>query len=90
LEAMFQASIRLPWLKKILGLYKVNLSSVERGLFASALSRLQVVDLQRQPGQLTADQVQALFQALAHNCQQKKLALNSIILSSVEPELLAI
>jgi len=84
-EAIFQASIRLHGLKIIDGLHSFDLSSVEPGLFARAVTRLEDVNLCDTA--ITDDQKQALFEAMSQNCKIKKLDLSGNNLSSVEPGL---
>jgi len=85
-QAAFQALAQNCLLNK-LALRASDISSVEAGLLARVVSRLEVVDLSGTD--ITTEQIQELFQALAQNCRLKKLYMGDNNLSSVEPELLA-
>ena len=68
-------------------LTRTNLSTVEPGLLARALSQLEAVWLGR--CQLTTGQLTALCKMLSSNCQLKRLDLSANDLSAVPPALLA-
>jgi len=72
---------------KSLDFYSNNLSSVEPGLFARAINRLESVNLCETD--ITDDQKQALFTAMSQNSQLKKLDLSGNSLSYVKSKLLA-
>lgn len=85
-HAIFTA-ISLSCHLKTLQIAGINLSSVEPELFARAITKLEMANLNTT--NITNDQIQALFRALHQNCQLMQLELAGNNLSSVEPELLA-
>merc|ERR1719319_1193030 len=70
---------------KALGLTDNNLSSVDAGILAQAVTQLEVVELGYT--NLTPQQVTAICTAMTGNSQLKTLDLSSTNLSSVDPEL---
>jgi len=82
-QEMFQAMMRLPRLKRIGGLARVDLSSVEPGLFGRMLSRLVFVDLSKTI--ITNAQKEEFFIAMSKNSRLKEIYFFN--LASVEPEL---
>merc|ERR1719509_214255 len=85
-QAFFAAMSKNCHLKR-LDLSANNLSSVEPGLFARAMTRLEDVNLSYTD--ITDEQAQALFTALCRNSPLKALDLHKNNLSSVEPRLFA-
>lgn len=72
---------------KSLNLAVNDISTVEPGLFARAVTRLEMVDLAK--ADITNEQAEELFTAMCHNSCLKSLNLDEKDLSSVEPIVLA-
>ena len=85
-EELFQTVATLPRLKNV-ELYDTNLSSVEPGLLARVVNRLEMIIML--DTDMTSQQADAVFAAIAEDSTVKILSIGCNNLSNVEPSVIA-